>query len=339
MSAVRESTLPGPAGSRNRVPGRRSRVVALTLVLALVLLLPMARFIGSYNYVLQLGTAALMWVAMTSSWNILGGYTGYISLGHNVFFGLGGYFSALVFIHLGISPFASALLAGVFTMLVGIPTGLISLRTRGPAFIISTIALLLLVTLWLDNFEFAGGTDGLNMALPPFPIEWVKVPFYYGMLIAAAGAVWLGWRVLHSKLGLALQAIAQDEVKAEVAGVDTRRLKVVAFALSAFFPGVVGALWGYSLTYVRPLIFFTIGLAAQMVLMVIVGGRGTVAGPVIGAITIVALNEASLTYFGGNELNIVFTGAILVVVLLFFPQGVVGSLRERGRLPAFLDWD
>ncbi|HEU4751224.1 MAG TPA: branched-chain amino acid ABC transporter permease, partial [Acidimicrobiia bacterium] len=140
-------------------------------------------------------------------------------------------------------------------------------------------------------------------------------------------------------LGLALRAIAQDETKAEVAGINTRRLKILAFALSAFFPGVVGAIWGYSLTYLRPTIFFVIGVAAQMVLMAIIGGRGTVAGPVLGAVLIVALNEVAVTQFGSTELNIVVTGVILIVVLLFFPQGIVGTLREKGRLPAVLDWD
>ncbi|HSL25817.1 MAG TPA: branched-chain amino acid ABC transporter permease, partial [Acidimicrobiia bacterium] len=150
---------------------------------------------------------------------------------------------------------------------------------------------------------------------------------------------YLGYRVAHSKFGLALRAIAQDEIKAEVAGIDTRRMKIAAFSLSAFFVGAAGAIWGYSLTYLRPTIFFIIGVAAQMVLMVIIGGRGTVAGPVVGAVLLVALNEISVSQFGSNELNIVVTGVIMLVVLLFFPQGIVGTLRDRGRLPGFLDWD
>ncbi len=159
------------------------------------------------------------------------------------------------------------------------------------------------------------------------------------MLIAAILATMLGYKVAHSKFGLALRAIAEDEVKAEVAGIDTRKFKMMAFALSAFFPGVVGALWGYSLAYLRPVIFLLIAVAARMVLMVIVGGRGTVAGPVIGAALIVFFDEASITFFGSSELNLVITGALLVLMLLFFPAGIVGSLRERNRLPAWLDWD
>ncbi len=159
------------------------------------------------------------------------------------------------------------------------------------------------------------------------------------MLVSAVLAILLGYRVAHSKFGLALRAIASDEVKAEVAGINTRRYKVMAFALSAFFPGVVGAIWGYSLAYLRPVIFLLIAVAARMVLMVIIGGRGTVAGPVIGAALVIALDEASVTLFGASELNLVLTGALLVGTLLFFPLGIVGTLRERGRLPAWLDWD
>ncbi|MPZ53887.1 MAG: branched-chain amino acid ABC transporter permease, partial [Acidimicrobiia bacterium] len=277
--------------------------------------------------------------ALSSSWNILSGYTGYISLGHNVFFAVGGYVSGLLLLELGWSPFATALLAGVVSLLLGVVVGLITYRTRGPAFIISTIALLLVITLLMDNWSYLGGSNGLSLPLPPFDISWVKVPFYYSMLLAALGAVVLGYRVQHSKFGMALRAIAGDEVKAEVTGINTRKYKLMAFALSAFFPGVVGALWGYSLAYLRPVIFLLIAVAARMVLMAIIGGRGTVAGPVLGAIVVVFFDEASITFFGGSELNLVITGALLVMMLLFFPMGIVGTLRQHGRLPAWLDWD
>lgn len=316
-----------------------TRWAVLWAVLAVALALPLVRGMDSYNYVLQLATVVFMWIALTSSWNILGGYTGYISLGHNVFWGVGGYVSGLLLLELGWSPFATALLAGAVAMGLGVIVGLITYRTRGPSFIISTIALLLVVTLLMDNWAYLGGSNGLSLPLVPLDISWVKVPFYYAMLAAAIGSVCLGYRVAHSKFGVALRAIAADEVKAEVSGINTRRYKLMAFALSAFFPGVAGALWGYSLAYLRPVIFLIIAMAARMVLMAIVGGRGTVAGPVIGAVLIVAFDEISVTFFGGSELNLVITGALMVLMLLFFPAGLVGSLRERNRLPSWLNWD
>jgi len=199
--------------------------------------------------------------------------------------------------------------------------------------------MLLLTLLFLDNWEFVGGTDGVNLPLPQIPVEWLKVPFYYGMAIGAIGAVYLSYRVAHSKFGLGLRAISQDETKAEVAGINTRYYKVMAFAVSAFFIGFVGGIWGYTLTYLRPVAFLAIAVAARMVLMAIVGGRGTVAGPVVGAVVIFAVDEFAVRQFGDTSLNIVVAGSLLVLALLFFPQGIIGSLRERGKLPAFLDWD
>jgi branched-chain amino acid transport system permease protein len=113
---------------------------------------------------------------------------------------------------------------------------------------------------------------------------------------------------------------------------------VAAFAASGFFIGVAGSMWGYSLSYLRPEIFLTINIAAQMVLMAVIGGKGTILGPVVGAVLIVTSNETAVTKFGSTELNIAVTGAFLIAALLFFPQGIVGSLRDRRRLPRALDW-
>ncbi|HEX2152924.1 MAG TPA: branched-chain amino acid ABC transporter permease [Acidimicrobiia bacterium] len=320
---------------------RRSRVVFAVGLLVVLVILPLSRpMIGdSFNYVLQISTITLMWITLSSSWNLIGGYAGYISLGNNVFFGVGGYLAGALLVYQGWSPFLTAPLAGLVGMALGLVVGLITLRTRGPAFIIATLALLLMAALVFDNWELVGGANGLSLPLPDFPREWVRVPFYVAMAITAIGSVLLSWKVAHSKLGLGLRALAQDETKAEVLGINTRRYKIIAFALSAIFPAVAGSIWGYALTYVRPSVFFTIAIAAQMVLMAIIGGRGSVAGPVIGAVLLVAVNELSVARFGSSELNIVVTGAILLVVLIFFPLGIVGSLRQRGKLPGFLDWD
>ncbi|MGH8949415.1 MAG: branched-chain amino acid ABC transporter permease, partial [Acidimicrobiia bacterium] len=272
----REGTL---EEAPRRKPGSVSRRVALIAALGLVLFFPLIAIpiFDSYTYVLQIGMLMLMWIAMSSSWNILGGFAGYISLGHGVFFAIGGYAAGLALAHWGISPFLFLPIAGLAAMGVGFLAGLITLRTRGPAFIVATIAMLFLFLLWFDNWEFIGASSGLDLPLFQFPVRWLKVPFYYAMALCAIGAVYLAYRVAHSKFGLGLRAISQDETKAEVAGINTRWYKVWAFALSSFFIGVAGAIYGYSLTHLRPLTFFAIAVAARMVLMAIVGGRGTVA--------------------------------------------------------------
>jgi branched-chain amino acid transport system permease protein len=329
---------PGEDGRRGLFSGRNVTAALLLVVLAL---LPLTSgFIGPYAYMLQICMTVLMWITFSSSWNILGGFTGYVSLGHNVFIAVGAYFSGYLLVFHGVSPFVSAPLAGVVSVVVGVVIGFITLRTYGDAFIIATIALLLLVRIFLEQWEFLGGTTGLNL-----PVDvtgdplFLTVPYYYAMLIIAVLAVFVAHRVSHSKLGLGLRALAEDEVKAAVAGINVRQYKIAAYALSALFIGMAGSIWAYSLSYVTPEQFLTLQIAAQMMLMAVLGGRGTIAGPILGAIIMVAITEFATTFFGSSAINLAITGALLVIVLLVFPSGIVGSLRQRRRLPSVLDWD
>jgi branched-chain amino acid transport system permease protein len=323
-----------------RTPSGRQKVFLGVLLLSLFLF-PLLQFVvGGLNYWLHMLLYTFMYVAMASSWNIIGGYAGYTSLGHNVFFAVGGYFAGVFLVYFDVSPFLTAPIAGLVSMGLGLLVGLISLRTRGPAFIISTIALVMLVKITFDNWDYIGGTNGMTM--PPIlslSLDLVKFPFYYYMLLIAMGAVYVSYRIRHSKFGLGLRAISQDEVKAEVAGIPTSYYKILAFGISGLFVGMAGGIWGYYLTYLRPNIFLLIIVAAQLVLMTVLGGKGTVAGPVLGAALFIVVEEFFVANLGFTELNIVATGLILALVLIFFPKGIVGTLRERGRLPAFLDWD
>lgn|SRR5678815_4456539 len=319
--------------------GSPARALALVVVMVALLAFPLLQVaIGGFNYWLHMMLYAFMYIAMATSWNIIGGYAGYISLGHSAFYGIGGYVTGGLMTFCGISPFVSAPLAGVLCFALGLPLGLIALRTRGPAFIISTIALLMLARLALDNIESLGGADGMSLPLPELPAKTAKLPFYYAMLAVAVAAVYTSYRIRHAKLGLGLRAIAEDEIKAEAAGVATRLYKIVAFAASALFIGVAGGVWGYYLTYLRPSIFFQIVTSAEIVLMAIVGGRGTVAGPVIGAILLVGTDELLVAKLGSTELNLAAKGALMLAVLVFFPEGIVGTLKARRRLPRILDW-
>ena len=317
--------------------GKRTLISALLLAALTFPVLQLA--LGGMNYWLHMLLFIFMNIAIASSWNIIGGYAGYISLGHNVFFAIGGYAAAIFFAYFGVSPFIAFPLAGLIAMAVGFVVGLITLRTRGPTFIISTIALVLLTKILLDNWDYIGGTNGISLPLLDLPVELVKLPFYYGMLLLAVGATYLSFRIRRSKFGLGLRAISQDEIKAEVAGVPTRLYKTLAFALSGLFIGMAGALWGYYLTYLSPAIFLSILVGAKFVLMTILGGRGTVSGPVIGAIVFIVANEFFVAKLGATELNIVATGLMLIIVLVFFPEGIVGTLKKTGKLPRMLDWD
>jgi branched-chain amino acid transport system permease protein len=308
--------------------------------LVLLALLPLQQItVDGYNYWLHMLLYVFLYVIMATSWNLIGGYAGYISLGHNVFFGVGAYLSGMVFVYFRVSPFLTAPLAGIFAMLGGLLFGLIALRTRGSTFIISTIALVLLMTELLDSWELTGGTNGLPMPMITLAGQYAKIPYYYYLLVIMVLSIITSYLIRHSKFGLGLRAISQDEIKAEVAGIPTRRYKILAFGISGLFIGMAGAIWGSYLTYLRPSIFLPVNIGTTIVLMAILGGKGTVSGPAIGAAIMIAINEFVVAKLGATELNIVVTGLILIFVLLYFPEGIVGTLKAKNLLPSFLDWD
>jgi branched-chain amino acid transport system permease protein len=308
--------------------------------LVFLALLPLLQItVDGYNYWLHMLLYVFLYVIMATSWNLIGGYAGYISLGHNVFFGVGAYLSGMVFVYFRVSPFLTAPLAGIFAMLGGLLFGLIALRTRGSTFIISTIALVLLMTELLDSWKLTGGTNGLPMPMITLAGQYAKIPYYYYLLVIMVLSIITSYLIRHSKFGLGLRAISQDETKAEVAGIPTRRYKILAFGISGLFIGMAGAIWGSYLTYLRPSIFLPVNIGTTIVLMAILGGKGTVSGPAIGAAIMIAVNEFVVAKLGATELNIVVTGLILIFVLLYFPEGIVGSLKAQNILPSFLDWD
>ena len=308
-------------------------------VLAVLLALPALQWVGNFNYLIHLVLFAAMYATMASGWNILGGFAGYISLGHNVFFAVGGYFAGMILARYGIPAIIMAPLAGLVAGILGYLTGLVSLRVRGPSFIISSLAMVMIARILFENWEFVGGAAGLALPANNLPVQWSKLPYYYAFVVMAAFTAFFCYRCRHSKFGLALRAISKDEIKAESAGIDARSCKVLAFALSAFFVGMAGAVWGEYLTYIRPNIFLVILVSVNMVLMCILGGKGTVAGPLIGAVLIIAFNEIFVATLGASEINILATGLIMMLALMFFPLGIVGTLAQHRRLPKILNWD
>ena len=308
------------------------------IILLILIVFPAIQLFSNQNYVIHLMLYAFFYMVMTSSWNIIGGYGGFISVGHNAFLCIGAYIAGYYSIMLGISPFYLIIFSGIGAAIFGFLVGLITLRIRGPSFIISSIALIMILRIIFDRWELVGGAAGITLPYNSLEAKYMKIPHYYGFLFLAICAIYLNWYVRHSKFGLALRAISHDETRSAVAGINVRYIKVTAFVLSTFLIGCAGAIWADYLTYVRPNIFLIILIAANMVLMVILGGMGTVTGPIVGTIIFIAFNELILSYLGATELNLLFTGLLLVITLLYFPDGIVGTLKNKGKLPKFLDW-
>jgi len=315
-----------------------SKYLVPIMLFIVLLLFPMIQYFTNQNYIIHLLLYAFFYIILTSSWNIIGGYGGFISLGHNAFLCIGAYVAGYCAVRYGISPFyligVSGLVAGIFGFIVG----LITLRVRGPSFIISSIALVMIMRIIFDHWDLVGGASGITLPYNSLPVEWSKIPHYYSFLFLAIAAIYLNWYVRHSKFGLALRAVSHDETRSAVAGIDVKLIKVTAFALSTFLIGSAGAVWADYLTYIRPNMFLIILIAANIVLMVILGGKGTVSGPIVGTVIFILFNEIILSFFGATELNILLTGLLLVITLLYFPDGIVGSLKNKGIIPKFLDW-
>ncbi len=308
------------------------------VLLMFLIMFPLIQIFTNQNYIIHLFLYAFFYIIMTSSWNIVGGYGGFISLGHNVFLCIGAYVAGYSAVRYGISPFTLILPSAIIASVFGFLVGLISLRVRGPSFIISSIALVMIFRIIFDHWELVGGASGITLPYNSLPVEWSKIPHYYSFLILAVLAIYTNWYVRHSKFGLALRAVSHDETRSAVAGINVQLIKVTAFALSTFLIGAAGAVWADYLTYIRPNMFLIILIAANIVLMCILGGKGTVTGPAVGTVVLIIFNEFILTFFGATELNILFTGLLLVLTLLYFPNGIVGTLKSRGKLPKFLDW-
>ncbi|MFQ6111776.1 MAG: branched-chain amino acid ABC transporter permease [Nitrospinota bacterium] len=286
-------------------------------VIALLGLFPLV----ANPYHISLFILIFMYIALAQSWNIISGYTGYISFGHVSFFGVGAYTATLLIVRLGYSWPIASVLGGAAATILSVIVGYPCLRLKGPFFAIAMLGLSQL--LMLIVMMLTGGGEGL--ALPPI----VKtVPTYYAMGLTAMGVGLLTYKISKSKLGLRLMAIREDEVAAEVMGINTTNYKLSAFMLSAFFPGLAGGINAWYVSYIDPPSVFTVLISIQMVIMTMFGGSGTVLGPVLGAVVISLLSEFFWARFPFLHQGLL--GVLIVVVILFIPRGIMGLLKDRG---------
>jgi branched-chain amino acid transport system permease protein len=290
------------------------------LAVGLLVLLP---FFGPQIYFIHLFAGLFMQVTLAQSWNLLGGYTRYLSLGHVTFFGVGAYTSAICLNDYGVSPFLTAPLGGILAAFLALIIGYPSLRLRGPYFSVTTLSIAFLAQVAAFNSTPMGGGYGIQLPSLPLPIWQTEVVFYFVFLAMAAVVVWCARRMERSRTGLALLAIRNDEDAAEVFGVDVVRVKLKTFVASAFFPGVAGGVFAYQISYIDPHSAFDIGLSIDMLLMTMLGGAGRWAGPIVGA-TVVYLLSQTLSFVIPSELNRVVFGLTLVLVVFSMPRGIIG---------------
>jgi branched-chain amino acid transport system permease protein len=286
--------------------------------------------------VLNLLVFTLMYAALASSWNLVGGLSGYISLGHAAFFGVGAYAIGILFTHVSIGggyrPFYVLPAVGLGVALGSVPIAVVAFRTRAATFAIVTITLLFVFQQLAYNLRsLTGGSQGIALPPPPFPVSTFERPFYYAMLGVLGVAMAVSWWVRDSKLGLALLSIRDDEDRARGLGVQTLFAKLVAFALSAGLVAMAGGVWGYYIGFIYPQFAVDPLVTIGMVLMVYLGGKATLWGPVLGAFILVPAQQYFAYDFGASELYLVSYAAVFLVVMLFLPRGILPSLGDQAR--------
>ena len=332
MTATVSSTPSKPskqavATLRHIPPGWIGRIIA-ALATAAVLAYPL---VSDDTYYQNMIIISLVFAVGASGLNIITGFTGYVSLGQSAFIGLGGYTIGVLATKFDtVSPWLWVPVAGLVAAAVAVGLGLVSLRSRGPAFVIITVAFLFLMQQVAVNWEdVTGGTAGLLLPLPTWGIDVINWPFYYALVAILAVQLLMTWWIRRSKFGMGLIAIREDETKAATIGINLPVHKVAAFVASSVFVGMAGAVYGYYLTFIDPLGMFAILISVQIILTLLVGGKATLWGPVLGAFLIEPLNETvnnSLGTLGGGNARLFLFGGLLMAVVVFLPNGILPSL-------------
>jgi len=277
----------------------------------------------------------MLWlmVVFALTWDVLGGQMGYNSFGNILFFGIGAYACAIIQRDLGLDYFAGLAvglgIAGVLSALVAVVLGVGMLGLRGHYFAIGTLGLGIAAGEIAGGWDYVGAGSGMVPPLYPVGLEGREFFFYFAML-ALAVITFVALRALYqTRFGLALNAIRDDEDKAEAMGLHTTQIKSAAWAVAAVFLGVAGGLAGNLLGFIDPrdIAFAGATFGVWMVLMAVLGGKGTLWGPVIGAVVFHVTQELFWTYLLGWQR--VALGLLIIAIVVFFPNGILGTLRER----------
>jgi branched-chain amino acid transport system permease protein len=279
---------------------------------------------GLSVYLRSFALFTMMYVVLALSWNIISGFTGYTSFGHVAFYGIGAYACAILVADYGWhwvpTLFVGAFVAGIVAMALGYPV----LRLKGPYFAIAMLGAAegtrVVATVW-DSLTHGG----LGIS---FPSTENSMSTYYAMLVLMLITVAVAYWVGHSRFGIRLNAIREDEVAAETLGINVTRYKLAAFVLSAIFPAVAGGIQAYKVLYIEPLSVFFVQITIAMALMSMLGGKGTVIGPIVGAVLLYTAQE--LTWVNFPTAHLIAYGVFIIVVARFMPRGLMGFAIDRG---------
>lgn len=299
------------------------------------------------EYLLEVLIISFWFAYLGSCWNIVGGYTGLLSLGHGSFVGIGAYTSTLLFLHLGLSPWLGMIAGGLLASVAGAAIGFLSFRfkVRGVYFSLITMATAEILRLVFEHSDSLGATVGIfikglkgaeGAASYQFGPKW---PYYFIILVMNAGILWVCYLIEHSKLGYRLKAIKGNEDAARSVGVSAIRYQVLAMAISSFFIALGGTFYAQYRLYIRPDLVMGVHFSVEIVMGPIIGGWGTLLGPVLGSLVMTPLGEFSrgltevvkstFRMSGLTGLHMITYGLVLVLVVRFMPNGIVGFFAKH----------
>ncbi len=299
------------------------RLAAIAVGAALILGFPAT---VANPYMLTVGISILNYAVLATAWNFVGGFTGYISLGHGALSGLGAYGTALLITVAGLPSFVALFVAAALVAVLAIPIGAAALRVRGASFVIVSIALVLILLLVFQSWaSLTGGSRGLVVPRP-FPslhrAEHHMVFFFlFAALLAIALLAW--WIIDRSRFGLGLKGIREDEDKSQALGIPTFTYKLIVFVVSATFTALGGGLYALWFGDLDPVFQFSVLTGSTMVLMALLGGVRHLFGPLIGAFVVGSGLEYFKLEYGDTPLHLVATGLLLGGVVMFMPDGVI----------------
>ena len=313
--------------------GSHSRnVILLATGIAVLIALPM---VVKSSFAIDIFIRILLFSFIGTAWNLMGGYAKQLSLGHAAYFGLGAYTSTILEIKFGISPWIGMFAGGVVAMLASLPIGALCFRLRGPYFAIATIATAqVLMLLFLKFRDFAWGAEGTtipNLGSDPLMMQFdAKAAYYYIALALLAAGLAITYRIERSWMGYYLVAIGEDEDAAEAIGVNVLKIKRDIYLISAFLTALAGTFYIQYIYFIDPNTAFSFNISVEAALVSIVGGIGTLWGPVIGTALLEGASALLQSWLGGSLGGVQLTvySLILIVVILWRPTGLLGVLTE-----------
>jgi len=309
---------------------------ALIGLLALAFGLPLVVRSATYLHILVL---VYLYAYLTTSWNLVGGFAGVLPLGHAVFVGIGAYASTILFLQYGISPWIGMVVGAIFASIVGVLIGLPTFKMRGAYFALATIAFAEGFRVMVENIDYLGpfninGPRGLQ--IPPLDtglanfLFSTKEPYYYIILVMLVVVLVITYMISQSKLGYYLNAGGEEPEAAMALGVNVARAKLIAMAMSSFLTALAGTFYAQFTLYIHPKSIMHLDLSFEIAFIALIGGRGSIAGPVLGAFLLRPVSDFCRIYFGDvlPGLHLIIFGAVLILVMIYQPRGLQEPLTR-----------